>query len=847
MSHRTYLYNIDTPSIAEDSDKMMMEWGYEMPLLLQPLLVEGGFVSGNNYNNHIEFNNSGLFYYSKPGIENLKRFYKFLEDQPGLIIDIEKFKDARDKLFNYLDKLTGGYFHLDMWDVLNMEDSPHAEQAKLWLVNISHNNQIITKAMDAGDISLLNYKDFNDVNPGFTSFPDLLNYEGYNYGWSCIWTAVEEDLTYEIFEENKLWGLKDKDGGILLAPQFDEFYSFGPQDLAVVSKNGKYGYVDTTGKIAIPLIWEDAYDFEYSGVAVVTVQQKSGLINSKGEQITQLVYDELETIGEGNSFNAKKESLWGVIDATGQVVIDFEHQDIINSGYGFYYTKISGQKNQKIYNEFFKYLGEFPIDSIENLDNGLLMIKPHKGLSSGLLYKKDGTLLDSGFEKINRQTNFNDLLVIRKNKKHGAISRKNECYVLPCQYDAILDIRARIKDEISDIALVHQGDKKGIYDGNPKNPSWLIPLDDYQQILWLYETVFTLQKNQLWCISNVANNNISGFEFDLVVQKPNEDGFAYAFKDDNVYSVSDTAITATPKSVAQAHASEDYAYYFEHESRKRLLAYGKGLSRNDEQITDELDAAYNLCIKAIEAYNVKDYAKSIYYDTIASEKGYTLSMNNLAHIYYNIEGFIDDDKAFYWFHKSAIANEENAMNGLGMCYKYGVGTTVDIEKALFWLNKAADAQLAIANNNLGDIYSEDLLVPFNPDKALQYYQTAAELGEPKNNWLGYLYDLKGDHEKALQYYQLGADEGIDISAYNLGIFHLNGLGTSKNVTKAIENFKLSLDRGYHQANIDLALIYRNEAGFKDEQKVQQHLDAAKTAGLEIPENLLIKKKGWFDF
>jgi TPR repeat protein len=846
MSHRTYLYNINTPSVAENEDKMMMEWGYEMPLMLQPLLVEGGFVSANNYNNHVEFNNSGLYYNSEPGIENLRRFYKFLENQPGLVTDIEKFKDARDKLFNYLDKLTGSYFHLDMWDVLNMEDTPHEEQAALWLANIAHNNQVIKQAMDAGDISLLNYKNLKDVSPGFTSFPQLLNYEGYDYGWSCIWVTVEEELPDEIFEENKLWGLKDKDGRVLVPPQFDEFYSFGSQGLAVVSKNGKYGYVDTAGRLAIALVWEDAFDFEYSGVAVATLQKKSGLINTKGHQITQLVYDELETIGTGNYFNAKKESFWGVIDAAGQVVIGFENADITDTGYGFYYTKISGQKNHKIYNEFFKYLGEFPIDSIENLDNGLILIKPHKGLNSSLLYKKDGTLLDSGIEKINRQTNFNDLLVIRKDKKHGAISRKNECYVLPCQYDAILDIRARVNDEISDIALVHQADKKGIYDGNPDKPSWLIPLDDYQQILWLHETVFTLQKKQMWSVANAANN-ISDFEFDLVVQKPNEDGFAYAFKEDKVYSVNDTAITPTSKPAALKHAGEDYAYYFEHESRKRLLAYGKGLSRNDERITDELNSAYNLCIQAIEAYNVKDYAKSIYYDTIASEKGYAISMNNLAHVYYNIDGFIDDDKAFYWYHKSANANDENAMNGLGMCYKYGVGTPVDIEKALLWLNKAADAQLAIANNNLGDLYSEDLLLPFNPDMALQYYQTAADLGEPKNNWLGYLYDLKGDNEKALKYYQLGADEGIDVSAYNLGIFYLNGLGTSKDVIKAIKSFELSLDRGYQQAHIDLALIYRNEAGFTDEQKVQHHLHAAEKAGLEIPADLLIKKKGWFGF
>ncbi|MNR09906.1 Beta-lactamase HcpA precursor [compost metagenome] len=190
---------------------------------------------------------------------------------------------------------------------------------------------------------------------------------------------------------------------------------------------------------------------------------------------------------------------------------------------------------------------------------------------------------------------------------------------------------------------------------------------------------------------------------------------------------------------------------------------------------------------------------------------------------------------------------ENAMNGLGMCYKHGIGTPVDIDKALFWLNQAAEAQLAIANNNLGDLYSEDLLLPSDYDKALQYYQIAADLGEPKNNWLGYLYDLKGDYEKALHYYQLGAEEGIDVSAYNLGIFYLNGLGTSKNVIKAIDSFKLSLDCGYQQAHIELALIYQNETGFKDKQKVQQHLDAAKAADLEIPEGLLIKKKGWFGF
>lgn len=51
-----------------------MKWGYEMPLLLQPLLVDGGLIDGNNYNNHTEPDNAGLYYNARTGIENLKRF-----------------------------------------------------------------------------------------------------------------------------------------------------------------------------------------------------------------------------------------------------------------------------------------------------------------------------------------------------------------------------------------------------------------------------------------------------------------------------------------------------------------------------------------------------------------------------------------------------------------------------------------------------------------------------------------------------------------------------------------------------------------------------------------------------
>ena len=734
LSHRAYLYNLNTPSIADDSDTMIMEWKYEMPLMLQPLLISGGFISGNTYNNHIECNDAGLYYDAAPGIENLKQFYNFLEAQPGLIKNMEYFKSSRDKLFKYLEGLHRGYFHLDMWDIFNMEDTPHAEQAKAWLAGIAHNNLVITNAMKKGDIGLLDYKALKDVNAAFNSFDDLLNYEDYAYGWSCIDVPFEEELVYEIFQENELWGLKGKDGRILLIPQFDEFFSFGPQDLAVVSKDGKYGYVNTSGRIVLPLIWDDAFDFEYSGIAVVVSEGKMGLIDIKGKPLSQFKFDELGAFegGEGDYFSANMDGLWGVINKSGTVMMDFEHSNEIQASYGFYHIEISGKKNQKIFNADFKYLGEFPLRSIENLEQGLLLIKPHKGQNFYSIYKKDGTLLGSGF--------------------------------------------------------------------------------------------------------------------DLVVSKPFDEGsFALAFRGEEVYMVNETDIQPISKEIALKYAGEDYAYYFDYQCRKRLLVYGKAQKMNDREIQEELSDVHSLYEQGLSAYDHQDYATAIYYYTIAAKRGYTYAMNNLAFIYYNYKDFEDDAKAFYWYQKGALLANKDAMNGLGMCYKFGVGCNSDLEMAVHWLSKAAETQSALANNNLGDLYSDEDLPIFNPDQALEYYHRGADLGEPKYNWLGYLYDARGDDEKAVQFYQLAIDQGNDVSAYNLGILYANGLGTDKNVEKAIECFEIALGRAYLHAHLELARIYRNENGFMDEKKAEQHINEARIAELTIPEELLAGKKGWFDF
>ena len=49
MSHRLYLYNKAEIGSSEDDCLALMEWSYELPLLLHPLFAQGGCVGHNCY------------------------------------------------------------------------------------------------------------------------------------------------------------------------------------------------------------------------------------------------------------------------------------------------------------------------------------------------------------------------------------------------------------------------------------------------------------------------------------------------------------------------------------------------------------------------------------------------------------------------------------------------------------------------------------------------------------------------------------------------------------------------------------------------------------------------------
>jgi TPR repeat protein len=336
-----------------------------------------------------------------------------------------------------------------------------------------------------------------------------------------------------------------------------------------------------------------------------------------------------------------------------------------------------------------------------------------------------------------------------------------------------------------------------------------------------YAGLAIVQREGLYGLVDSTGKVVAAPIFDLIIRKAPPQGFAWGFKGPEVYLVDQYGISRANKALVQQDV--DNAGYND-VVRDRLLAYVN--IPDDGPVTDAYTPVEELYNIGVDAYNRQDYPAAIYHYTMAAEKGYGYAMNNLAHIFYMVDGYTDDDKAFYWYQQGADAGNTNAVNGLSLCYQYGIGTAPDIDKAIDLLLRAAEEGLAAAHNNLGF-----LLYETDPGRALYHYQQAAQLGEPDYGWLGYLHEEKGEYETAFRYYQQDTSE---TGAFNQGNLLRKGLGTAKDIKAAIGHFKTAIAGGYDRGHIELASIYLSEEGFIDRDQAKIHIAAAEKAGLDIP-------------
>ena len=143
------------------------------------------------------------------------------------------------------------------------------------------------------------------------------------------------------------------------------------------------------------------------------------------------------------------------------------------------------------------------------------------------------------------------------------------------------------------------------------------------------------------------------------------------------------------------------------------------------------EAMFNLGLLYANGQGVtQDYVRAREWYEKAAEKGFPSAMGNLGVLYHNGQGVAQDyGKAREWYEKAAEKGFPRAMGNLGVLYHNDQGVAQDYAKARD--EKAAANGNATAMLNLGQLYEEGWGVAQDYGKAREWYEKAADKGEPR--------------------------------------------------------------------------------------------------------------------
>ncbi|WP_168123651.1 WG repeat-containing protein [Paenibacillus sp. HB172176] len=122
--------------------------------------------------------------------------------------------------------------------------------------------------------------------------------------------------------KNDKWGYIDKTGKEVIALQYDEINIFG-EGLAHVLKNGKYGYLNKTGEFLIQPQYAAAFPFTEE-LAAVSLNEKWGYVNKKNQVVIPYRYDYAYPFTYGLAA-VQLDEKWGFIDHNGNEVVPIQY------------------------------------------------------------------------------------------------------------------------------------------------------------------------------------------------------------------------------------------------------------------------------------------------------------------------------------------------------------------------------------------------------------------------------------------------------------------------------------------------------------------------------------------
>jgi predicted DNA-binding WGR domain protein len=143
-----------------------------------------------------------------------------------------------------------------------------------------------------------------------------------------------------LVQMNNKWGYINKEGKVVIEPQFDEAEFFN-EGLARVQMNNKWGYINKEGKIVIEPQFKNGFDFN-EGLARVQMNDKWGYINKEGKVVIKLQFYSASDFNEGLA-RVEMNDKWGYINKEGKVVVEPQFDEAKDFQVGLALVKLNGK------------------------------------------------------------------------------------------------------------------------------------------------------------------------------------------------------------------------------------------------------------------------------------------------------------------------------------------------------------------------------------------------------------------------------------------------------------------------------------------------------------------------
>ncbi len=811
MSHRLYLYNIDSQT-GDIYSSNLTEWNYIIPILFQPLFCANPRSKGKK-----------LFFDQAEGVRLLKDFYALLADTYQLQSQADFQKRSR-QVFSLLENLPYDSFYLDATDVFNMSEEPHTKQAKEWLLEIQEKNRLFVSAISNQNISLLEPLLKAE---GYESFLDVLQDEYIDYGWGLLEAKYHPAPQALIFEEHNQFGLKDAFSNIIVAAAYDHIYAASYDGYMVVEKDHKFGYLFSDGQLIVPLIYDDAFDvhmIQGSAYGIVKQGRSFGLVELLSHSIQiPIIYESLEFLAH-DVLQGKITGNYKLLAVSNQVLADEESDRPFEyHSQELFCLQQAGMQVPLVYSILGKKIGAYLPDNVIYIHKDYYLIKPYQKAAKQSIIRAGTGMIISDIEQFLYQDSYQSF-AFKKGKKVGLYDMSQHELIEEPIFDQVyLD---HPDGTTVDLFRITKGQEKGLYHALKRR--WILPLStDYSRISYLcYDTYIYQKAEGMYYYRAYSDIHKGSFEY---ISEPIESADLLMYYERNQLFIVDHNNTVSPISPEKLvydyerrfqlgqQDLEVFTDYFNHWKENSGDAYIQYLEIDhirkmaDDWVEEEL---YLQAVNLLElAVKRSDASADLYFD--------------LAYLYAEQPEVIDYTKAIYYYQKAAESMHPYALNNLGHLAKNGLGMDIDIALAISYFKQAVQTGNGFSAKNLGNMYYDAQGVDQDLHQALFYYQQAQEMGEAVETEIISTYFQLEDFKQVLNLLQ--EDQQESYSSIFYGIMYADGIELEQNDQQAIYYYESALNYELYPTAINQLLHYYKEGAYASEQDYKRILHLAEIA------------------